>query len=52
MRQTHIGKYKRATIIGMYRNGAKVETISVYMNLPYERVKVIVEAYFKVKIND
>ena len=52
MRQTHIGKYKRVTTIGMYRNGAKVETISVYMGLPYERVEVIVEAYFKVKIND
>tara|TARA_R110000868_G_C10596628_1_gene740068 strand:+ start:18 stop:167 length:150 start_codon:yes stop_codon:yes gene_type:complete len=48
---TYLSKYKRAVIIGCYRNGATLEQISVVHNVPYEKVKVIIETYFKIKID-
>jgi len=46
----NLSKYKRAAIIGMYRNGACAEQISVVQNIPYEKVKIIIENYFKIKL--
>ena len=48
--KTYLSKYKRAAIIGSYRNGATLEHISVVHNVPYDKVKIIIEIYFKVKI--
>ncbi len=49
---TYLSKYKRAAIIGLYRNGATLEQICVTENVTYKRVKDIVETYFKIKISE
>lgn len=47
---SNLSKYKRAAIIGMYKNGSCVEQISAIQNIPYEKVKTIIENYFKIKL--
>lgn len=48
--RTNLSKYKRAAIIGMYRNGNPIERICVDVNLEYEKVKTVIESYFKIKL--
>lgn len=48
--KTYTSKYRRSAIIGMYRSGASLEQISVVQCMQYEKVKAIIEAYFKIKI--
>lgn len=49
--KTYTSKYRRLAIINMYRSGASLEQISVIQCMQYEKVKAIIEAYFKIKIS-
>jgi hypothetical protein len=46
----NLSKYKRAAIVGMYRNGSAIERICVDTGISFEKVKTIIEAYFKIKL--
>ena len=46
----NLSKYKRAAIIGMYRNGSCLERICVDTGIGFEKVKTIIETYFKIKL--
>lgn len=47
---TNLSKYKRAAIVGMYRNGSSVERICVDTGIDYLKVKMVIESYFKIKL--
>jgi hypothetical protein len=42
-----VNEYQKAAIIGMWRSGAEIITISVYTGLPELVVKRIIENYKK-----
>lgn len=50
--KTYTSKYRRSAIIGMYRSGASLEQISVIQCMQYEKVKAIIETYFKIKLDN
>lgn len=50
--KVYLSKYKRSVIVGMWRQGATLEQIAVHQNIPYDKVKVVVETYFKIKFGN
>lgn len=48
--KTYLSRYKRAAIIGHWRNGSTLEQIAVATGVEYERVKITIENYFKIEL--
>ncbi len=48
--RTYISKYRKAQIIGMYKQGASISEICLAVDVDLERVLTIIETYFKIRV--
>ena len=46
----NLSKYRRVVIIRMYKDGISPERICEYVDIHYEKIKQIIETYFKIKL--